>query len=89
METTTTTLQWALLLLATYPDVQESAHAEILDAIGSERFPALTDRAKLPYTEAVMCEVQRFASIVPLGVARVATRDTISVSKFTNKVNKV
>ena len=76
METTTTTLQWALLLLATSPDVQEAARVEILEAIGTERLPALADRAKLPYTEAVICEVQRFASIVPLGVAHVATRNT-------------
>ena len=76
METTTTTLLWALLLLATNPDVQNAVRAEIQDAINTERLPALTDRTKLPYTEAVICEVQRFASIVPLGILHSAMQDT-------------
>ena len=76
METTTTTLLWALLLLATSPDVQDAVRTEIREAIGTERLPALADRAKLPYTEAVICEVQRYASIVPLGLLHSVTQNT-------------
>ena len=63
------------LLLATTPDVQEAVRAEILETIGNERLPALADRARLLYTEAVICEVQRFGSIVPMALAHVASRD--------------
>lgn len=76
METTTTTLLWALLLLATHPHVQEAARAEIREAIGAERLPALCDRVLLPFTEATICEVQRFGSIAPLALLHTATRDT-------------
>ena len=52
-------------------------HSKIREAIDTERLPALEDRAKLPYTEAVICEVQRFRSIVPLALAHVALHSVL------------
>ncbi|XP_075803160.1 cytochrome P450 2J3-like isoform X1 [Microtus pennsylvanicus] len=75
-ETTSTTLRWALLYMALYPDVQKKVQAEIDRVIGQEKQPSLTDRDSMPYTNAVVHEVQRMGNIIPLNVPREVTVDT-------------
>ncbi|XP_060773502.1 cytochrome P450 2J2-like [Neoarius graeffei] len=75
-ETTTNTLRWALLYMIKYPLIQEKVQEEIECVIGQTRFPTMADKANLPYTNAVLHEVQRKGDIVPLNMARVATKDT-------------
>ncbi|XP_072918431.1 uncharacterized protein [Hemitrygon akajei] len=75
METTSTTLRWAMLLMMKYPQIQEKVHNEINTVIGSERFPRTEDRKKLPYTDAVVHEIQRFSNIVPLNIMHSTTED--------------
>ncbi|KAK2863891.1 hypothetical protein Q7C36_003045 [Tachysurus vachellii] len=75
-ETTTNTLRWALLYMIKYPLIQEKVQEEIESVIGQTRFPAMADKANMHYTNAVLHEVQRKGDIVPLNMARVATKDT-------------
>ncbi|CAO2588154.1 Cytochrome P450 2J3 [Lemmus lemmus] len=75
-ETTSTTLRWALLYMALYPDVQEKVQAEIDRVIGQKRQASLADRESMPYTNAVVHEVQRMGNIVPLNVPREVSKDT-------------
>uniref|UniRef100_S4RTL2 Uncharacterized protein n=1 Tax=Petromyzon marinus TaxID=7757 RepID=S4RTL2_PETMA len=49
---------------------------------GRERPPSLSDREKLPFTNAVLYEVQRFASIVPLALPHATTRDALFQGYF-------
>ncbi|EAW60493.1 cytochrome P450 2D6 isoform 2 [Homo sapiens] len=81
MVTTSTTLAWGLLLMILHPDVQRRVQQEIDDVIGQVRRPEMGDQAHMPYTTAVIHEVQRFGDIVPLGVTHMTSRD-IEVQGF-------
>ncbi|NXG64108.1 CP2J2 protein, partial [Hemiprocne comata] len=76
-ETTSTTIRWALLYMATYPEIQARVQAEIDAVIGQARQPALEDRNNMPYTNAVIHEVQRKGNIIPFNVPRLTMKDTV------------
>ena len=50
-----------------YPHVQLAAQADLDNVIGSERLPCISDRAQLPYIDAIVKEVLRWAPVAPLG----------------------
>uniref|UniRef100_A0A8C3PS48 Cytochrome P450 n=1 Tax=Calidris pygmaea TaxID=425635 RepID=A0A8C3PS48_9CHAR len=74
-ETTSTTLQWAILLLMKHPEIQKKVHAEIERVLGPDRLPTFEDRKKMPFTNAVIHEVQRFVTLLP-HVPRCTSADT-------------
>ncbi|KAM8952378.1 cytochrome P450 2K1-like isoform 2-T2 [Pelodytes ibericus] len=84
METTTTTLRWGLLLMMKYPEIQKNVHNEIDKVIGSAQ-PQTEHRKEMPYTDAVIHEIQRFGNIVPGGGARATTQDVTFRGYFLSK----
>ncbi|RXW19450.1 hypothetical protein EST38_g6404 [Candolleomyces aberdarensis] len=73
-----TTSSWAtalLYVLASYSEVQTKAQTEIDTVVGSDRLPLVTDREGLPYVHAIVKEVGRWYTVVPLGMAHSNTED--------------
>uniref|UniRef100_H9GFR6 Uncharacterized protein n=1 Tax=Anolis carolinensis TaxID=28377 RepID=H9GFR6_ANOCA len=58
-ETTATSLQWGLVLMAIHPNIQDKVYKEMEGVLGSSQSISYQDWKKLPYTCAVIHEIQR------------------------------
>ncbi|XP_077147710.1 cytochrome P450 2K1-like [Ranitomeya variabilis] len=74
METTSTTLRWGLLLMMKYPEIQKKVQSEIDKVIGANE-PQVIHRKEMPYTDAVIHEIQRFGNIGPGSMPHATTQD--------------
>ncbi|KAM4042278.1 cytochrome P450 2C5-like [Anomaloglossus baeobatrachus] len=74
IETSAANLRWALLIMMKYPEIQKNVHKEIEKVIGSAE-PQMAHRKHMPYTDAVIHEVQRFANVVPTNLPHQTTQD--------------
>ncbi|KAM8953798.1 cytochrome P450 2F2-like isoform 2-T2 [Pelodytes ibericus] len=88
METTSTTLRWGLLLMMKYPEIQKNVQNEIDRVIGSAK-PQTEHRKNMPYTDAVIHEIQRFGNIGANGVPRATTQDVTFRGYFLPKGTEV
>lgn len=75
-DTTSNTLRWSLLMMLHYPHIQEKVHKEIDRVIGRDRLPTIEDQSNMPYTNAVIHEVQRYGNILPMALLHMTYRDT-------------
>uniref|UniRef100_UPI0037E95DE6 cytochrome P450 2K1-like n=1 Tax=Semicossyphus pulcher TaxID=241346 RepID=UPI0037E95DE6 len=82
-DTTASTIRYGLLLMAKYPKIQDQVQEEISRVVGSRPVQA-QDRKNLPYTDAVIHEIQRIADVVPKTVHR-TSRDVTFQGYFIKK----
>ena len=74
--TTKDFIEWCLQVLVVNPEIQEKMREEIDSVAGKDRRVMMQDKPMLPYCEAVIAEVDRFASILPLGLIHTVGDDT-------------
>uniref|UniRef100_A0A663M1N0 Cytochrome P450 2J2-like n=1 Tax=Athene cunicularia TaxID=194338 RepID=A0A663M1N0_ATHCN len=86
-ETTATALRWALLYMAAYPPFRK-VQLEIKRVMGRCCQPMMADKENTPYTSAVLSQVLRMGSVVPLGVPRMSTSSTTLAGFHLPKVGK-
>lgn len=76
-QSTSNTLDFILMSLATNPAIQEKCHDVIGSVLGDAQLPALNDKSKLSYIEAVIFETQRFYNISAITGPRRVLRETM------------
>lgn len=58
------------------PLTAEKVQEEIDRVVGRSRRPCVADRTQMPYTDAVVHEIQRFISLIPLALPHTVTKHT-------------
>ncbi|XP_067319266.1 cytochrome P450 2C18-like isoform X1 [Anolis sagrei] len=56
--------------------LSEKVREEIDRVVGRSRFPCMSDRGEMPYTDSVIHEIQRFISLVPMSLPHSVGKDT-------------
>ncbi|KAI0336742.1 CyP450 monooxygenase [Cubamyces sp. BRFM 1775] len=67
-DTTLAAIHALFMLMASHPEVQEKAHAELDEVVGPNRLPDFSDEAALPYVSAITKECLRWHTVVPLSI---------------------
>ncbi|CAI4224187.1 unnamed protein product [Auanema sp. JU1783] len=74
METTVTTLRWAIVYMLHNPHVQERCYQEVEKVFGSE-VPTYSAHKQAPYVEATISETLRLANVLPWAIPHRTTTD--------------
>ncbi|KAA1476627.1 cytochrome P450 [Dentipellis sp. KUC8613] len=74
-ETTASVMEWFLLAMIAFPDVQKRAQEELDSVVGHSRVPTFADFEHLPYIQAIVRESLRWRTTVPLGLPHRSLQD--------------
>ncbi|KIJ66916.1 hypothetical protein HYDPIDRAFT_86062 [Hydnomerulius pinastri MD-312] len=76
-ELTASVMHNFLLAMALNPKIQDKAYERIAQVVGTDRLPDFSDRASLPYLDAIFRETLRWHPVVPLAVPHAATKGDV------------
>ncbi|XP_027953644.1 cytochrome P450 2K6-like [Eumetopias jubatus] len=88
-ETMASTLCRALLLMMQYPEVQSKNVCNEITKVVTSAQPRIAHRTQMPYTDAVIHEVQRFADILPSSLPHATTTDVMFKNYYIPKGTEV
>lgn len=71
------TLDFILMAMVLYPDVQRKCQAEIDNVLERDEVPKFSDKSELSYVEAVILETQRFYNVAPVSGPRRVMEDVM------------
>ncbi|KAK0213682.1 cytochrome P450 [Armillaria fumosa] len=74
-DTTVSTLCSFILAMVLYPEVQKKGQAAVDEAVGSGRLPEFNDCKSMPYLQAIVNGVLRWAPVVPLAISHRCSED--------------
>ncbi|KAK4811941.1 hypothetical protein QYF61_017890 [Mycteria americana] len=74
---TSNVLVFCLLILAKYPHIQAKVQEEIDAVVGTGRAPSMEDKLRMPYTNAVIHELQRYHKTPIENFPRMTTQDVV------------
>ncbi|CCO30422.1 O-methylsterigmatocystin oxidoreductase Short=OMST oxidoreductase [Rhizoctonia solani AG-1 IB] len=63
--------------MAMHPDVQIKAQAEVDSVLHDNRLPDMEDQQSMPYLQAVIKEVLRWRSVLPIGVPHASIEENV------------
>ncbi|XP_035519870.1 cytochrome P450 1B1 isoform X1 [Morone saxatilis] len=75
-DTLSTALQWIILILVKFPEMQTRLQQEVDKVVDRSRLPSLEDQPQLPFVMAFIYEVMRYTSFTPLTIPHSTTTDT-------------
>ncbi|KAI3362985.1 hypothetical protein L3Q82_011657, partial [Scortum barcoo] len=87
-DTLSTALQWIIIMLVKYPEMQVRLQQEVDKVVDRSRLPSIDDQVQLPYVMAFIYEVMRYTSFVPLTIPHSTITDT-SIMGYTIPNNTV
>ncbi|KAH9896527.1 cytochrome P450 [Cubamyces lactineus] len=76
-ETTYSTVLNCILAMVLHPDKLKKAQEELDRVVGTARMPLISDKADLPYVNALIKEIMRWRPVLPLGLARCSNKEDI------------
>ena len=75
VETTSTSLTWAIYCVASHPDIQDRLYKELSDVVGVNCL-RVNDKHRLPFLEATILESLRYSTVLPLAIPHYAEHET-------------
>ncbi|XP_048865609.1 cytochrome P450 1B1 isoform X1 [Brienomyrus brachyistius] len=75
-DTLSTALQWIILILVRFPDVQARLREEVDKVVERSRLPTIEDQPRLPYVMAFLHEAMRYTSFIPVTIPHATTNNT-------------
>lgn len=69
------TLELSPLIMLQFSSHSKETIQQEIDTLVEQRCPCMEDKKSLPYTDAVLHEIQRFLDIIPLSIPHYALHD--------------